>query len=198
MCPAIHINSRSWLRSSSTREPSDPPLRVVSPLVHYSLSPPIAEAGRDDGGCSGAKRRLVTRRTVRKKIDEKTIASGGRNTDVGSLNLRNAGDVGPLGAGLHRQHAHLDVESAIETGTRHFYEYSRTEYDSRRPVFTPNAGRPRRRRRTSEDVRTAAASQFSIDSTVVHTRQQRGRCFTTVMILPQVHLRKPCYDFYFL
>ena len=29
MCPAIHINSRSWLRSSSTPEPSDPPLRVV-------------------------------------------------------------------------------------------------------------------------------------------------------------------------
>ena len=32
MCPAIHINSRSWLRSSSTHEPSDPPLRVV--FVH--------------------------------------------------------------------------------------------------------------------------------------------------------------------
>ena len=30
MCPAIHINSRSWLRSSSTHEPSDPPLRVVT------------------------------------------------------------------------------------------------------------------------------------------------------------------------
>lgn len=29
MCPAIHINSRTWLRSSSTHEPSDPPLRVV-------------------------------------------------------------------------------------------------------------------------------------------------------------------------
>ena len=29
MCPAIHINSRSWLRSSSTHEPSDPPLKVV-------------------------------------------------------------------------------------------------------------------------------------------------------------------------
>ena len=25
---AIHINSRSWLRSSSTHEPSDPPLRI--------------------------------------------------------------------------------------------------------------------------------------------------------------------------
>lgn len=30
VCPAIHTKSRSWLRSSSTREPSDPPLRVVS------------------------------------------------------------------------------------------------------------------------------------------------------------------------
>jgi hypothetical protein len=29
MCPANHINSRSLLRSSSTREPSDPPHRVV-------------------------------------------------------------------------------------------------------------------------------------------------------------------------
>ena len=29
MCPAIHINSRSWLRPSSTHEPSDPPPRVV-------------------------------------------------------------------------------------------------------------------------------------------------------------------------
>lgn len=162
MCPAIHINSRSWLRSSSTREPSDPPLRVVSPFF-TTLSA--------DRGSRPRRRRLLRRETAARgtsystqtKTDEKTIASGGRNTDVGSLNLRNAGDVGPLGARLHRQHAHLDVESAIETGTRHFYEYSRTtEYDSRRPVFTPNAGRPRRRRRTPEDVRTAAAaSQFS-------------------------------------
>lgn len=30
VCPAIHTKSRSWLRSSSTREPSDPPLRVLS------------------------------------------------------------------------------------------------------------------------------------------------------------------------
>lgn len=31
---AIHINSRSWLRSSSTHEPSDPPLRIVDLVVH--------------------------------------------------------------------------------------------------------------------------------------------------------------------
>lgn len=37
MCPAIHISSRSWLRSSSTHEPSDPPLRVVSSLFFLFL-----------------------------------------------------------------------------------------------------------------------------------------------------------------
>ena len=35
MCPAIHISSRSWLRSSSTHEPSDPPLRVVHLSVFW-------------------------------------------------------------------------------------------------------------------------------------------------------------------
>lgn len=37
MCPAIHINSRSWLRSSSTHEPSDPPLRVVAIFFAVTL-----------------------------------------------------------------------------------------------------------------------------------------------------------------
>jgi len=36
MCPAIHINSRSWLRSSSTHEPSDPPPKVIT-LVWFFL-----------------------------------------------------------------------------------------------------------------------------------------------------------------
>ena len=30
-----------------------------------------------------------------------------------------------------------------------------------------------------------------------HSTLERGRA-KSVMILPQVHLRKPCYDFYFL
>ena len=40
MCPAVHINSRSLLRSSSTHEPSDPPLRVIfnySKVCMYKL-----------------------------------------------------------------------------------------------------------------------------------------------------------------
>lgn len=36
VCPAIHTKSRSWLRSSSTREPSDPPLRVVSSFGFFN------------------------------------------------------------------------------------------------------------------------------------------------------------------
>ena len=43
VCPAIHINSRSWLRSSSTHEPSDPPHRVVSVL---NRGRPPAQHGR--------------------------------------------------------------------------------------------------------------------------------------------------------
>jgi hypothetical protein len=38
MCPAIHITSRSWLRSSSTHEPSDPPLRVVFRVRNLSIA----------------------------------------------------------------------------------------------------------------------------------------------------------------
>lgn len=39
MCPAIHTKSRSWLRSSSTREPSDPLLRVVNFYGRIGISP---------------------------------------------------------------------------------------------------------------------------------------------------------------
>lgn len=39
MCPAIHTKSRSWLRSSSTREPSDPLLRVVIFCLFFGISP---------------------------------------------------------------------------------------------------------------------------------------------------------------
>ena len=58
MCPAIHINSRSWLRSSSTHEPSDPPLRVV--FLHLSIGasvarPPNVGTGTEpSGGRRGA------------------------------------------------------------------------------------------------------------------------------------------------
>lgn len=46
MCPAIHTKSRSWLRSSSTREPSDPLLRVVFQFMRLPGSPPSAKCVR--------------------------------------------------------------------------------------------------------------------------------------------------------
>ena len=49
MCPAIHISSRSWLRSSSTHEPSDPPLRIVLSIVSF------------DAGVTDEARRLPPR-----------------------------------------------------------------------------------------------------------------------------------------
>ena len=44
MCPAIHISSRSWLRSSSTHEPSDPPPKVVSWLQFTLLRFTLVQA----------------------------------------------------------------------------------------------------------------------------------------------------------
>lgn len=36
MCPAVHMSTRSLLRSSSTHKPSDPPLRVeLTKLFNY-------------------------------------------------------------------------------------------------------------------------------------------------------------------
>ena len=49
MCPAIHISSRSWLRSSSTREPSDPPLRGV----YAFFSPTFARSRAAGAGGEG-------------------------------------------------------------------------------------------------------------------------------------------------
>ncbi len=50
MCPAIHINSRSWLRSSSTHEPSDPPLRVVSRRNAATISFPTPRGSESRRG----------------------------------------------------------------------------------------------------------------------------------------------------
>ena len=38
VCSAIHTSSRGWPRSSSTREPSDPPLRVVNVIGLKALT----------------------------------------------------------------------------------------------------------------------------------------------------------------
>lgn len=91
MCPAIHINSRSWLRSSSTHEPSDPPLRVVFRL---SLLP---------HGHATADRGCLCRTPDNRFANgtERTKWPGRLREDWSSLNLANVGPA-PAAARLHR------------------------------------------------------------------------------------------------
>lgn len=69
----------------------------------------------------------------------------------------------------------------------------------RRPVSGGQGGTP------GEQTAEAPASEgggeallLSSETTDARTHPLQARAATPVMILPQVHLRKPCYDFYFL
>ena len=108
MCPAIHISSRSWLRSSSTHEPSDPPLRVVSlqrPLWDGARArPPGVRPGGarrvrrpSERGGVGLGARPSVRRSARSKETvrgvERNGQRGGRDR-AGSLNLTGSAEMG--------------------------------------------------------------------------------------------------------
>ena len=148
MCPAIHINSRSWLRSSSTREPSDPPLRVVSVFRFLCRSRKPATTT-----IAAPARRDSWDNVYRTKNGHRKQCRGGRKTIVGSLNLRYAVCILPTGSKL------ISTLRAIETGTptpqQVFTDQQRNEYDSQRPVFTSSTGRPRR---TPEGVRQSTST----------------------------------------
>ena len=66
MCPAIHINSRSWLRSSSTHEPSDPPLRVVFPIM-LSKKAKRSPSGQRPGNGRARQTTYKNNTTIRRK-----------------------------------------------------------------------------------------------------------------------------------
>ena len=82
MCSAIHISSRSWLRSSSTHEPSDPPLKVVSKVSNRCASP--------GASCNiGQKSAPVRKRAklIGKGKSEDDGRAVGNRTRANSLNL---------------------------------------------------------------------------------------------------------------
>ena len=129
MCPAIHIYFRSWLRSSSTREPSDPPSRVVFLLSLHNKKTEIAETNGDDGQGRAAAERAAS----------------------------------PL-----------------------FKTHDRQGYPP------PTGGQV-----AAERGETTPSPTIPLKPLYPHQPCTKcARC--SVMILPQVHLRKPCYDFYFL
>lgn len=59
LLPAIHINSRSWLRSSSIHEPSDPPLGVVFLFVCFQIKRDVRFQVYKGEGCHLAGRPLA-------------------------------------------------------------------------------------------------------------------------------------------
>ena len=173
MCPAIHITSRSWLRSSSTHEPSDPPLRVMihvcgrvrsettsvfyrSSTVHWTLKK--WHAGRrppppPPPPCEKKKKKRL--------LFFEPSQTGGKTTAA-------------------RSSPRPQKRQRNGTGT----PTCRNRVDcGRRPVFQAD-------RTTALDVRARFVSTTCV--------RLLGMARDSVMILPQVHLRKPCYDFYFL
>ena len=179
--PAIHTTTRSLLRSSSTHEPSDPPLRVVllvgrlhegDAIWGFETEIPdrkpanLGEAGGTLGMDFSAGRRDGARPVRRLPRGPDTDGEAG-SLLRGSTGPRSPPGT-PAGAGVGR-----GVAQEIGAG-RHC------------------AGGLGRRRVVADGPQRRA-------------RHPRG-CFVwhalvgavTLMILPQVHLRKPCYDFYFL
>ena len=80
MCPAIHINSRSWLRSSSTHEPSDPPLRVISQIFRRHSRATIRQSARAFTPQGGDQSLTITNNSNKKKDNKrKPVRATARN-----------------------------------------------------------------------------------------------------------------------
>jgi hypothetical protein len=98
MCPAIHINSRSWLRSSSTHEPSDPPLRVIFWYVStVSTGQRIGRIVGSGVGLASPRFSFATVRGLKKKERKKmsgAVARGERRSSLGREDGRGASPLG--------------------------------------------------------------------------------------------------------
>lgn len=211
MCPAIHINSRSWLRSSSTHEPSDPPLRVIFslllvPRTHRQnvCDQPKTRSGRSPGRHPvrahgpGAPRRWDCPRTAGESGDESQVPASGDSLNLASHGRR------PQVLLLR---ALPDRPSLRLTVGRDRYPNQKQVTPSRADLKGPNpmrtshrtadSGRPSRAGKRLLSLPPAAAAR-TYDQPSLSLPTKLSKDNSSLMILPQVHLRKPCYDFYFL
>ena len=173
MCPAIHINSRSWLRSSSTHEPSDPPPRVVFFVFSWPRSLSFA---------------TLLRRTSRRRFGRMGLPDRLVNYYASSRNFawdKKNGEQkreGPLLSRADRFESGLPEPSICAPD-----KLERPQSPAVRPHWSPSS--------TVLPLLRCLPGVF----VVCHGTICFGATFMySVMILPQVHLRKPCYDFYFL
>ena len=166
MCPAIHISSRSWLRSSSTHEPSDPPLRIVLFILYSvkkkkrSVNPPFS----------------FQPSPLFKRKNKKQEAAGSGRTLLPSKPRDHRGPPA-------RPKFPADANGLLPSDTQH-----RQSTQAEKPASQP-----------SRPDRTAPPCPSRPPPPVSGGGGAGGGTITQpLMILPQVHLRKPCYDFYFL
>lgn len=216
MCPAIHITSRSWLRSSSTREPSDPPLRVVrvceqrrfANVTSAFRTTTVCQKRRKKNSTPGRRARgssffkpsqTVGRKAVRPQLTPSRSAQ--RETD------RPVRDRYPDAPQPGRASPSPESGAPDETRTRsqRGNDRGRTLGVARPSVRpTTTTGGQEATRRSAAPIGCSGRPETArCPCTLLRgNRRLRVKRRTTstnsVMILPQVHLRKPCYDFYFL
>ena len=184
MCPAIHINSRSWLRSSSTHEPSDPPLRVVLSF-HRSACRGNSEHASTVGvrSVSAASFQSWTFELVTSDRNGLCIVGRQRNRSLnrrrGSESLLSLPSLPPC-----PRQGEEEGKGAGTPTTR-----------MKRAKFGIRETAPRRAPPAGEVpfFRTNPDCEYEFAHAVFDHCEA-----SSIMILPQVHLRKPCYDFYFL
>ena len=177
MCPAIHISSRSWLRSSSTREPSDPPLRVFR---RFNLR----DTRSQDGANRPAFVESVWQRKGKKRTGRQFPPQGRQGAQAPSA------ERDPL---FEPREGRSPELSRYPAQVRSSWTRPQPPSATRAPTWAQRGGRGERPQGPRGPHRTSESVPFVLAVCVSHAEAR-----STLMILPQVHLRKPCYDFYFL
>jgi hypothetical protein len=198
MCPAIHINSRSWLRSSSTHEPSDPPQRVVFRLTGCL---PSAQDGRSPAPQWRGLSVFKCDDTTRDARCENNGTGRRRSTPMRGCPRNEQ----PLFKPSPRVRGSACERVGTPQRSRRFLTRSVRQRRCR------HVGRGRCLPRPSPDGTARRAERSLVFASQPALRRECALRFVfwfvtplpettkhTVMIHPQVHLRIPCYDFYFL
>ena len=193
MCPAIHITSRSWLRSSSTHEPSDPPLRVVVSLFsyvrlrkHYSClsapsfqereGTPLREERRRTSGRAGGRSATGTRREDRCAPIVRPAGPGRVGSIAPALLLKTSGSVAraPPVAGRRRRRAVLPSAQRRPWTAGHPLEVRRSRTGHSSALSIASSQRPQRQRRGAREDPAHLGPAVGLRSTPFHAKNRTG------------------------
>jgi hypothetical protein len=178
MCPAVHMLTRILRRSSSTHVPSDPPFGVVFTLGRRAQSRPRSHCprGRRIRGSSEltAVQSDFTFGYVLVSFEARPPARGQMATLV-ATDVCTAYSLKTWALALSGEcrYRYRDFSEATAVAV-----HARELLGARHARSAPAAVGP--------PIRALQRAAYRSSSALA------------VMILPQVHLRKPCYDFYFL